>query len=96
MPKSERDEEFIFKEKRPREGRPCKKWSPHENYLYAKFLVINLPEFEDPKGRRSQNFFTRMAEWLDIGKDNLQCRSHHQKMMNRYKSVQNAIQDLLK
>ena len=95
-PKSEEAKVVVCKEKADQESRICRKWSARENYLYASFLAINASEFEDEKGRRSQNFFTRMAEWLHIGKDNLQCRSHHQKMMARYKSVSNIMKELQK
>ena len=95
-PNSSDEKGVVCERKQEQEGRMCRKWSPRENYLYAQFLSLNPSEFEDEKGRRSQNFFTRMADWLDIGKDNLQCRSHHQKMMARYKSVSNIMRELKK
>lgn len=37
-----------------------------------------------------------MAEALNIGKNNLQCRSHHQKMLAKHKSVEKIITVLMK
>ena len=40
-------------------------------------------------------FFSQMADQLKIGKNNLQCRSHHQKMMKRYESVEKIIEKFM-
>ena len=72
------------------------KWLGHENIVYAKFLEENMSEFETTKDRRSLNFFTKMSRCLDIGKTNLQCRSHHQKMLKKHKTVEAIIRAFLK
>ena len=68
------------------------KWSVPQNKLYAEFLSQNIEEFEINKDRRSLNFFTKMAKELPLNKTNLQCRSHHQKMMKHYQCVEKIIE----
>ena len=36
-----------------------------------------------------------MARELQIQRDNVQCRSHHQKMMKRFKNIENIISHFL-
>ena len=43
-----------------------------------------------------KNFFVQMAKELKINKNNMQCRSHHQKMMKKYSSVKKIIENILK
>ena len=61
-----------------------KKWTKEENILYAEYLKNNLIEILNLQSRVSHCFFIKMAEELRIGKNNLQCRSHHQKMLKKY------------
>ena len=63
--------------------------------MYAQFLSNNQEEFDSSKERRSMKFFTLMAEELAIGKNNLQCRSHHQKMLKKFGSVEMIISSCL-
>ena len=72
-----------------------KKWTDEENMLYAKFLLDNIDEFSGDDRRRSMKFFSRMAECMLFPKNNLQCRSHHQKMMIKYKTVEKIIEVFL-
>ena len=39
-------------------------------------------------------FFNQMAKELRIGRNNRQCRSHHQKMMKKYGGVESIILNL--
>ena len=77
------------------ESRSFKKWTKEENRKYAEFLRDNQEEFEEGKERRTLYFFNKMAAYLDIGKDNLQCRSHHQKMLLRFKTMPGIIKGIL-
>ena len=36
-----------------------------------------------------------MAKEMNIGKNNVQCRSHHQKMLIKYKTVPGIISNIL-
>ena len=67
------------------------KWTLEENYLYAAFLEENMDEFMTLKKRRSPKFFKKMSEHLGGGRTNGQCRSHHQKMIIRYDSIERII-----
>lgn len=72
------------------------KWTLSENIAYAHFLRENIYEFSKEAGRRSLYFFNEMAITLDIGRNNQQCRSHHQKMEKKYKTVEAIIEHFLK
>ena len=39
--------------------------------------------------------FSKMSKELDICKDNLQCRSHHQKMVKKYHTIQDIINHIM-
>ena len=78
-------------EKTTEERRYCK-WSIEENKAYASFLAKNMEEFQEFGARRSKKFFTRMANQLQNGRDNEKCRSHHQKMIKKYKSIERIIE----
>ena len=68
-----------------------KRWGEDENNAYANFLENHRDEFVIEKGRKRKNLFIHMAEELDHIRDNEQCRTHHEKMMKKYKSVENII-----
>ena len=70
------------------------KWPKEENMAYAQFLINHQIEFECKKDRRSSKFFSAMAEELNNGRDNKKCRSHHQKMLKKYGSVENIMKEL--
>ena len=65
------------------------RWTPEENVLYLRFLKHNQDKFT---GKCPKKFlkFERMSFEIE-SKTPDQCRSHHQKMMMRYKSVENII-----
>ena len=46
--------------------------------------------------RRAKNFFNNMAEALNNGRDNLKCRSHHQKMLRKYGNIKGIVEALFK
>ena len=85
------DEDFELEEEIRNRNKAYSKWLPEENAKYAKYLEENEGEFEITKSRRTLNFFIKMAEELGLGKNNLQCRSHHQKMLKKYGSVEGII-----
>ena len=71
--------------------RKYNKWSEEENLSYCFFLQANLNEFNPDRCRRTKNFFNRMSEFLEEERDNEQCRSHHQKMLKKYGTVEKII-----
>ena len=42
------------------------------------------------------NFFKKMSQAVDNDRSNEQCRSHHQKMLKRFGTVENIIKNLRK
>ena len=69
------------------------RWGPEEHLLYAAFLERNREIFVNRVNRLPPGFFHKMAAELNIGRNNCQCRTHHQKMMEKYKSVEAIIED---
>lgn len=58
-------------------------WKSEEQVLYMVFLRSNRDKFVDREIRRSEKIFREMARAIKTrGAD--QCRSHHQKMENKY------------
>lgn len=86
------DSEFLVNFNNPNMPRFYFRWTEEENLIYVNFLEKHQDEFASDSKRRSSKFFKKMADQLQIGKSNLQCRSHHQKMVNRYGSVQQLLQ----
>ena len=50
-----------------------------------------MAEFNSGVQRRSMNFFKKMSQAVDSNRSNEQCRSHHQKMMKRFGSIEKII-----
>ena len=63
------------------------KWYPEENKKYANFLKENYDELVYSDRRKPLNFYHKMSKVLNIGRNNVQCRSHHQKMQKKYKHI---------
>ena len=109
MRKSERNSELKFtyqedseyelsedrKEQKNRQ-KVYSKWTKDENIEYARFLMAHLEEFDRKDGRRSLYFFNLMASTLQNGRNNQQCRSHHQKMEKKFKTVEAIVFAFLK
>lgn len=66
-------------------------WSPQESYQYLSFLKIFHKYFASHETTRYIRIFRRMAK-LIISRTSSQIKSHHQKIMKRYGSIENAIQ----
>lgn len=67
------------------------RWSKEENMEYVSFLEHHKGQFIIEKGRKRKNLFMHMSDELKHQRDNEQCRTHHEKMMKKYKTVQGII-----
>ena len=66
-------------------------WSIKQSLKYLLFLRKNQTLFELPlKYRKTQGIMVQISRYLK-SKTSDQCRSHHQKMMVRYGSLDNLI-----
>ena len=92
---TDEDSDFLVRETpSPKvEGKKFRKWTETENFSYAQFLLENSEEFTSGNQRRSMNFFKRMSQAVDNDRSNEQCRSHHQKMLKRFGTVENIIKN---
>ena len=66
-------------------------WTQHEHHMYINFLtkkshLLSLSLNDKKKAQPLR----KMAEFIG-SKDARQCRSHHQKMMKRHKSIDNIV-----
>ena len=59
-------------------------------------MLDNIQEFDRKDGRRSLYFFNLMSSTLQNGRNNQQCRSHHQKMEKKFKTVEAIVFAFLK
>ena len=80
------DQEYIpkFQKEADNSQKRFKKWTKSENEEYAKYLLAHLDEIQENEHRVSHCFFNKMSKELQINRDNLQCRSHHQKMLKKH------------
>lgn len=58
--------------------------------LYLRFLKANIERMKKTQFRKPYNKFKRMSEYV-TSKDSFQCRSHHQKMMKKYNTIEEII-----
>lgn len=58
-------------------------WTPRETELYVKYLVRYLGRTNSSKLRKSRKIFKTMSESVGTRSPN-QCRSHHQKQLEKY------------
>lgn len=70
-------------------------WGFKENQIYLEFLESNRDLFETEFKRRSKKVFRKMSSMLRR-RDPEQCRSHHQKISNKFKGNTDAIVSYLK
>lgn len=89
------DSEFDWNSIAQLRERIYHRWTWDENLKYANFLSATRSEFDDYKERRPMKFFIRMAKALSVGKNNLQCRSHHQKMLKKFGTIDEIIRACL-
>jgi hypothetical protein len=60
-------------------------WGAEENRIYLGFLESYKDDFEDEAARRRTTVFNRLSKALRKRTPD-QCRSHHQKLQNRFKN----------
>ncbi len=65
-------------------------WTLAETRRYIEFLRGHVDEFRDKQSRRNQKIFVFMAKIIKT-RSPIQCRSHHQKMINRHGTIWNVI-----
>jgi hypothetical protein len=69
-------------------------WTLEENKTYVDFLETHLPSFKSEAQRRFDRVFCQMSEVLHRKRTPDQCRSHHQKLFSRYRTVEAMIEYL--
>ena len=70
-------------------------WSLEENKIYLNFLENYKKDFESEISRRKSTVFNRLSKALRKRTPD-QCRSHHQKLQNRFHNDIEAIINLVK
>ncbi len=63
------------------------KWSTEENIKYVKFLAKNKQKFVGQDKTKRYRIFNKMALHLKT-RNATQCRTHHQKMLLKYKTLE--------
>ena len=71
-----------------------KKWTLKENTKYAHFLMKFAKDMDSEAARRALHLFKIMAKGI-YRRSAEQCRTHHQKMVKRYGSIENIVHNLL-
>ena len=69
------------------------KWNSSENRRYLHFLLCNKHKFNNKKAIREERIYKAMSDKI-VGRTSDQCRGHHRKMMQRYKTIDNLIEIL--
>lgn len=59
-------------------------WTPEEELNYNFFLICKAHELCANKNK-AQGFYKEMSRFIP-SRDKVQCRSHHEKMVGRFKS----------
>lgn len=68
-------------------------WTPIEQKRYVHFLLEHCADFALPLAeKRKKKLHVIMSKYIKM-RDPSQCRSHHQKMMTKFKSIQAIIQN---
>ena len=70
-------------------------WSLEENQIYLNFLESYRKDFENEIARRKTTVFNRLSKALRKRTPD-QCRSHHQKLQNRFNNEISTIIDFVK
>lgn len=65
-------------------------WDEDENRKYREFIELNTEILENREERREKKVFLRLSEYVET-RDANQCRSHHQKMIQKYKSIEKIL-----
>lgn len=66
------------------------RWTINENTTYVRFLLSNEVIVSQKRQRRKSKIFKKMSD-LVVTRTPEQCRSHHQKMSERYRTTQGII-----
>lgn len=69
------------------------RWTLEENAKYIAFLQLAKEDFEHEYTRRIKKVFKRLSEFMG-SKSESQCKSHHQKMLKQYESVDRVIAEI--
>ena len=86
-PKTEENlQEKNFSESPEPKKDSYKKWNQKENEIYATFLEKHICIMRPNASRKPRNFFLNMSNLFKGKKTNEQCRSHHRKMIEIYKT----------
>lgn len=64
-------------------GERSGKWSEEEHMKYIAFIDFNKDRMRSKDKRRSNKFYQEMADFI-VTRNALQCRSHHQKLEEKY------------
>jgi len=72
----------------------CIHWGPAEQKKYVRFLVNKKELFEMGVQERKKAGIHRKMSKVIKGRNPSQCRSHHQKMLVKYGSIDAIIQNL--
>lgn len=70
------------------------RWSIKDNIKYITFLKNVIQHFESEKTRRAFKVFKVLADYLGT-KTQAQCKSHHQKMIKQYSTIDTIIQKVI-
>lgn len=71
-------------------------WNHEENKKYIEFLMKFKSVIEGPKKNRRKWHLNRIMSKEVSTRSHEQCRSHHQKMMKHYRSVDGILDHLRK
>lgn len=84
-PRNERDEDYEV----PNGHRVPKwsRWSEEQNKMYIKFLKLYQEEFKDDTNLKLTRLYKKMSIFFKGTLTNIQCRSHHQKLLNKYHTI---------
>ncbi len=64
-------------------GEKSGKWSMEEHMRYIAFIDFNKDRMRSKEKRRSNKFYQEMSDFV-ASRNALQCRSHHQKLEEKY------------
>jgi flagellar basal body-associated protein FliL len=70
-------------------------WGLEENKIYLDFLRTYKRDFENEVARRKSTVFNRLSKALRKRTPD-QCRSHHQKLQNRFKNNLDEIMEFVR
>ena len=82
----------MTEKKNKRKNRKLYHWSLNQTLKYLNFLKLNSGLWKlSLKERKAQGVMIQISHYLKKSKTPAQCRTHHQKMLARYGSMDNLI-----